>query len=55
MAKKAKRKGSRVARNITAREIFDMWTDSAKGGLGSGKKFSKDIFDEVHTASHQKG
>ena len=42
MAKSAKKKKGRK-RDITAAEIFEKWSGSAKNGLGDGKKFSPDI------------
>jgi hypothetical protein len=47
MAKSVKKKSRK--RDITAAEIFEKWTDGAKDGLGFGKKFSSDIFDEYES------
>jgi hypothetical protein len=32
----------------TAQEILDLWTTTAKGGLGAGKKFDRTIPDAVN-------
>jgi uncharacterized sporulation protein YeaH/YhbH (DUF444 family) len=45
MAKK-KTYPRKTARDVTAQDIFDLWVDSAKSGLGIGKKYASDIFDE---------
>jgi len=45
MAKK-KTYARKTARDITAQDIFDLWVDSAKSGLGIGKKYASEIFDE---------
>jgi hypothetical protein len=45
---KKKPKKQPKAKVFTAQEILDLWTTTAKAGLGRGKKFAKAIPDAVN-------